>query len=282
MTGRGAIKNVLMQPATLLDQPRAIGSAMVSSKWRDGRSCIDDLRQAGALKLVFPRNDHVVEGVIVNTAGGITGGDRFDITATAGAGATLTLTTQAAERAYRAQTGQTGRLKTQLSVAENARLNWLPQETILYDGSSLARQLTVDIASNGRYLMVEPVIFGRQAMGEELRDARFRDQIDIRQSGKWLYRDGVYLDGNVADRLDRPAIAGGARAMANLVFVAPEAGGHLTAVRERIGTGGGASLLQDTVLVARLLAEDGFALRQRLIPVLDYLTDNTLPKSWRL
>lgn len=271
-----------MRPATLLDQPRAIGSAMVSSKWRDGRSCIDGLRQAGALKLVFPRNNHVVEGIAVNTAGGITGGDRFDIQATAGMKSTLTLTTQAAERAYRAQTGQTGRLQTTLRIEEGARLNWLPQETILYEGCALARHLNVDIAETGRFLMVEPLLFGRQAMGEDLHNALFRDRIDIRQAGRLIYRDGVVLEGDIASALDRPAIAGGARAMANLVFVAPEAAGHLTAVRNRIGTGGGASLLQENILVARLLAADGFDLRQRLVPVLDFLTHDTLPISWRL
>lgn len=271
-----------MEPATLLDQPRAIGSAMVFSKERDGRSCIDGLRQAGALKLVFPRNDQAVEGILVNTAGGITGGDRFDTTATAGVGSTLTLTTQASERAYRAQTGQTGRLTTRLTIENDARLNWLPQETILYEGSALSRRLDVDIGSSGRFLMVEPVLFGRRAMGEDLHNVMFRDRVDIRQSGTLIYRDGVVLDGHVARALDRPAVGGGARAMASLVFVAPEAQGYLSALRDKIGARGGASMLTGNTLVARILASDGFALRQRLVPALEHLTHDTLPTSWRL
>ncbi|MEP2642279.1 urease accessory protein UreD [Roseobacter sp.] len=271
-----------MRPATLLDQPRAIGSAMVSSKARAGQPCLDGLYQAGALKVVFPRNHHTVESILVNTAGGITGGDRFDITATAGAGSHLTLATQAAERAYRAQDGQTGQLHTQLTVEDDAQLHWLPQETILFEGSALSRTLNVDIAPTGRFLMVEPVLFGRRAMGEDLHSASFRDRVDIRMDGALVYRDGVALDGDIAAALDRPAIGAGARAMANVVWVAPEAEGALPIVRDLIGPIGGASLLQPNLLAARLLAADGFDLRQRLVPLLDHLTKNTLPISWRL
>ncbi|WP_299679184.1 urease accessory protein UreD [uncultured Roseobacter sp.] len=271
-----------MQAATLLDQPRAIGSATVSSKCRQGRSCIDTLHQAGALKLVFPRNACDVEGVLINTAGGMTGGDRFDIAATAGEGSNLTLTTQAAERAYRAQSKQIGRIRTRLSVESGAQLHWLPQETILYEGSALSRRLDVDMAADSRFLMVEPVIFGRRAMGEQLRSAMFRDRIDVRRDGLLIYRDGVLLEGDIEAKLDRPAIGAGARAMANLVLVAPEAEGMLPAVRQFLGPAGGASLLQPDLLVARCLAPDGFELRKRLVPLLDRLTHNRLPMSWRL
>ncbi|WP_300015315.1 urease accessory protein UreD [uncultured Roseobacter sp.] len=271
-----------MQPATLLDQPRAIGSALVSSKLRDGRSYIDGLRQSGALKLLFPRNNDLLETTLINTAGGITGGDRFEVAATATNGSNLTLTTQAAERAYRAQAGQIGRIKTRLTVEDGARLNWLPQETILYEASAISRRLDVEVADQGRFLMVEPVLFGRQAMGEEPRSILFRDRVAIRRAGTLIYRDGVTFDGDAAAALDRPAIGSGARAMANLVMVAPEAEGLLPMIRETFGVTGGASLLANGLLVARLLASDGFELRQRLIPVLDQLTHHKLPANWRL
>lgn len=274
--------DLLMQPATLLDQPRAIGSAMVSSKLRDGRSCIDGLRQAGALKLLFPRNLDLLEATVINTAGGITGGDRFEITATANAGSNLTLTTQAAERAYRAQPGQIGRIKTRLAVEDGALINWLPQETILYEACALSRRLDVTLTEQGRFLMVEPVLFGRQAMGEEPRSILFRDRVTIRRAGTLIYRDGVTFDGDAAAALDRPAVGSGARAMANLLLVAPEAEGLLPMIRETFGATGGASLLANGLLVARLLARDGFELRQRLIPVLDQLTHHKLPANWRL
>ncbi|QJF50374.1 urease accessory protein UreD [Roseobacter ponti] len=271
-----------MRIATPLDQPRAIGAVRVSAKYRDGGSHIGDLRQSGALRVLFPRLTDHVEAVLINTAGGITGGDRFSIDAGAGENARLSLTTQAAERAYRAQVGQTGTLKTRLTAAEGSVLHWLPQETILYEGAALQRSLRADLAPGARFVMVEPVLFGRRAMGEELRDASFTDRVDIRRAGVPLYRDGVSLSGDIAAQLDRPAIAGGARAMASLVWVAPEADGALDPLRDLIGDSGGVSLLRPGILVARLLAEDGYALRRALLPCLDRLTGNTLPQSWRL
>ena len=273
---------MLMRAATPLDQPRAIGRAMVSSKMSPRGSVIDGLRQAGALKLLFPRQAQALEAIIVNTAGGITGGDRLDIEATAGPDTTLTLTTQAAERAYRAQPGQTGRLRTRLHVEAGATLNWLPQETILYEHAALRRSLRADLAPRARFLMVEAILFGRRAMGENLQSAMFRDRIDIWRDGQPLYRDGLRLDGDIAATLDRPGIAGGARAMASLVWVAPEARGALNTIRDLIGRAGGASMVREDVMVLRLLGEDGYALRRCLVPVLDRLTQNTLPQSWRL
>ncbi|MBW4708973.1 urease accessory protein UreD [Roseobacter sp. YSTF-M11] len=271
-----------MSAATVSDQPRAIGTARLSSKLRGGRSCLDHLHQSGALKLLFPRGDDALQAVLVNTAGGVTGGDRFGVDASAGTGSRLQLTTQAAERAYRAQKGQTGRIHTRLNVANAATLHWLPQETILYNGAAISRRLDVQLAENGQLLMVEPLLFGRHAMGEEVVAASFTDCISIRQGDDLIFRDGVRLHGDIASQLDRPAIASGARAMALLVYVAPDAAGHIRALRDIFGRMGGFSLLGDGILVGRLLAHDGFDLRRSLVPALNHLTGNTLPKSWRL
>ncbi|XDA99187.1 urease accessory protein UreD [Sulfitobacter sp. LCG007] len=271
-----------MTPATPLDQPRAIGQARLSAKARDGGSHIDTLHQSGALKLLFPRAPSGLTAIVVNTAGGITGGDRFEIAARAGDGTDLTLTTQAAERIYRAQNGQTGRVTTRLEAGAGARLNWLPQETILFEGAALRRSLAIELAPDARQLMVEPLIFGRAAMGEDLHAIRFDDRVEVRRAGRPIFRDGLHLHGDVAAQLDRPAIGGGARAMASLLLCAPDATAHLDAIRGLIAGNGGATLLSETVLHMRLLARDGFGLRQSLLPVLDRLTGQGLPTSWRL
>ncbi|MFK7945109.1 MAG: urease accessory protein UreD [Paracoccaceae bacterium] len=271
-----------MRTATPLDQPRAIGAAMVSSKLGPHGSCIDGLRQSGALKLLFPRRSGAVEAILINTAGGITGGDRFETRATANPNSHLMLTTQAAERAYCAQYGQIGRVDTQLSAGPDAKLFWLPQETILYDGAAIQRRLKATIAPTSEFLMVEPILFGRRAMGEDVTDLRFEDRIEIHCDGKPLYRDGLSLTGCVAQQLDRPAIGNGARAMASLVWHASQAQARLAAVRQLIGHTGGASMLTERLMVLRLLAEDGFELRKSLLPILDLMTENTLPQSWRL
>lgn len=271
-------------------QPRAVGTARVSSKYNDGRIGIDQLHQSGAMKLLFPRGRAGVEAVMVNTAGGITGGDQFDVSATAGTNSLLTLTTQAAERAYRAQPGETGEVRTHLSVENGARLNWLPQETILFQNSSFRRFLNVDLAAGGRFLMVEPLVFGRAAMGEEVTQARFFDHVEIRREGTRIYKDAIHLTGDLTAQLARSAVGGSLAAptgaMASLIFAAPEAEGAVDWIRTQFDETdfvyGGASLLAPDLLICRVLAEESFSLRKALLPILDRLTNNGLPRCWRL
>ncbi|WP_298837374.1 urease accessory protein UreD [uncultured Roseobacter sp.] len=271
-----------MSTLTPLDQPRAVGEARVSVRARDTRTVIGTLRQAGALKLLFPCNRQDVEAVLVNTAGGITGGDQFATTASAEQDTHLTITTQAAERAYRAQAAQTGQVRNRLQVADGATLHWLPQETILFEGAALTRDFQADLGTAAHFLMVEPLIFGRQAMGEDVRQLFFSDRIEVRRNNVPLWVDGLRFSGDVASQLDRPAIAGGARAMASVLWVHPAAGGALDFARQSAGKSGGASLLAPDVLLCRFLADDGYALRQALVPLLDHLTKDKLPRSWRL
>lgn len=265
-------------------QPRAIGAAAVSVRADTaGRTRLVNLRQSGSLKLVFPQTHRPdAEAILVNTAGGITGGDQYKTTAHVGAGACLSITTQAAERAYRAQAGETGRLTTTLTVAAGGRLNWLPQEMILFNQSALHRRLTIDLAPDAQLLMVEPLVFGRAAMGESLNDITFQDRIRITRDGQPIYYDGVDLHGDASAHLARPAVAKGAGAMASLVCVAPDAVAYLPKIRALLPATAGASLIADDVLVLRLLATDSFELRRSLVPVLNLLTQNTLPTSWRL
>jgi len=248
-----------------------------------GETRLRDLRQSGSLKLVFPKTHTPdCEAVLVNTAGGITGGDQFSLSIKVQTGAALTITTQAAERAYRAQSGETGRVTTDISVKSGASLNWLPQELILFERCALRRRLTIDLAAQARLLMVEPVVFGRAAMSEVLRDVLFQDRIRINREGRPLYIDGVDLMGDAAAHLARPAIGKGAGAMASVVMVAPDVERHLKTVRALLPRTAGASMLTQDVLVIRQLATDSFELRRTLIPVLDHLTNHTLPTSWRL
>ncbi|WP_235604680.1 urease accessory protein UreD [Sulfitobacter sp. EhC04] len=248
-----------------------------------GVTRLANLRQSGAMKLVLPRVFRPdVEAVIVNTAGGVTGGDRLHLDAAAGPGACLTLSTQAAERIYRAQPGEVGCIETRLTVAAGARVNWLPQETILFDHAALNRRLTVDLANDASLLMVETLVFGRAAMGEVLHAAHLRDRIRINRDGAPVYLDGIALDGDVQAHLARPAIAGGAGAVATLVFVSTQAEAQLGPLRALLPDTAAASLLPGGVLVARLLATDSFELRRTLIPALMLLNTGHLPMNWRL
>ncbi len=270
-------------PTSLDVQPRARGAVRVSFDDRDGVTRLRDLRQAGSLRALFPRNDAAhYQMVLTNTSGGITGGDRFTTEISVDGCAGVSVTTQAAERAYRAQPGETGRVETRLRVGPAARLNWLPQETILFDGCALRRRLTVGLHGPARALIVEPVVFGRTAMGERVIQGVFDDRIEVTQDGVPVLLDRVRLAGDVAAMLARPAVADGAGAMAVLVYVAPDADARLAAVRALLPETAGASLLREGLLVARCLARDSFELRRALIPVIDLLHDDILPRPWMI
>ncbi len=274
----------LADPAAASSHPqRAQGSVALSLVRRGERNALAGLRQAGALKVLFPRPaGSGVEAVLINTAGGITGADAFSLDARAGTATRLTLTTQAAERAYRALPREVARVENRLSADAGARLCWLPQETILYDGSALSRRLRIDLAEGASLLMAEPLVFGRTAMGETLADATFRDRIEIRRNGRLAYLDAITLSGRVSEKLARPFTAAGAGAMASLVYVAPDAEAALAAVRSLLGDTAGASLRESDMLVLRLLAADGYLLRQTLIPVLNCLAGEPLPRCWTI
>ncbi|MFS4581806.1 urease accessory protein UreD [Phaeobacter sp. C3_T13_0] len=267
----------LAQPAP----PRAIGEVSVSAKRRDDTSVLAGLRQVGSLKLLFPRTDEAaLQGVLVNTAGGVTGGDQFDLRATARVGTSLTLTNQAAERAYRAQPGETGTIRNALTVETKASLAWIPQETILFQGCSLNRSLKVDLHENARLLICETLVFGRAAMGETLTKAYLKDRIDVRRAGGPLFTDTMTLSGDIAAHLAKPGIANGAGAMTTLVYVAPDAQARLGQLRTQLGPTAGASLIGSDLLVMRALAPDSYALRQILLPILCELHGGPLPRPW--
>lgn len=264
-------------------QPRARGKITLVSKNSGARSVLDRLYQAGSARCLFPRKpDAALNAVILNTSGGLTGGDKLRVSATAGQNSTLTLTTQACERAYKAQPDQQAQVCNTLHVENGARLNWMPQETILFEGSALHRRLRINMHGTARLLMVEPLVFGRAAMGEHLNNCQFRDRIEILRDGQHAYIDAVHLAGNVSAQLALSNVAGGAGAMASVVLVDPFAETHLDAARALLPDTAGASLLAKDMLVLRLLAPDSYALRKALIPVLRLLNTSEIPRCWMI
>lgn len=264
-------------------QPRAIGTASVVSKRRGDASVIGKLAQKGSLKLLFPRATRPqLDAVVLNTAGGLTGGDRFELAANAGSDSHVCLTTQAAERAYRAQPGETAALNTQLTLESGARLDWLPQETLLYEGSALRRSLRIEMADDARALICEPVVLGRARMGEVPRQIEFTDLIDLRRDGQLIFADRTRLSGDATAQLSGSATGDGCGAWATVILAAPDAETALGPARALLPDSGGASLIRDGVLAARLLAPDSFELRRSLIPLLECLSGAPLPRTWMI
>ncbi len=271
----------LTRPKAVL--PRARGTVGLSVGLRDGGTHLVRLRQSGCLKCILPRIFRAdAEAVLVNTSGGVTGGDLIEVEGEVGPGACLTLTTQAAERIYRTRDGSMGRIGTRLSVEQDARLNWLPQETILFDGARLARDLRIELAPGARLLLCEMLVLGRGAMGEQVRDLHLEDRIIVTRAGAPVYRDGIRLTGDAQALMARAAVGGGARTLATLVFAAPQAGALLAQVRALLPETAGASLRSDGLMVLRALAPDSLSLRRSLIPVLELLSGLPLPAVWRL
>jgi urease accessory protein len=249
---------------------RSEGEVLISM----GPQGLKRLREAHAAKLRIPAGSH--EAILINTGGGLAGGDRFAFTITAEQNARLTVTSQAAERVYRSL-GPAADVEVRLTAEAGATLMWLPQETILFDGAALTRRITADLAADARFLAVESVILGREAMGETVRQARLHDSWRIHRGGKLIFADDIAFNGPPPASL---ATLGEARAFATVVLVSAAAEDVLDKARTLIGHRGSASAWGGK-LVARLAARDGFELRKSLIPALTLLADGAyLPKTW--
>jgi urease accessory protein len=271
----------LSEPGSL---QRAVGELRVVVKRFGPETVLDELRQVGCLKARFPRR--VVPGwmdmVMLNTGGGVAGGDRLDLAFGIGAGGRATIAAQAAERFYRARVADApSRVRTRLTVEAGASLEWLPQETILFDRCALDRRLEVDLATDARFLGVETVVFGRTAMGEQVGQGWLRDLIRVRHGGSLLLHDAIRLDGEVAAALARPAVGGGARVVATMVYVAPDAAARLDAVRVALGPAEAGASVWNGMLVARILGADSAGVRGTVVAVLNVLRDSRpLPRVW--
>ena len=280
-------------PLTYATAQRAFGRLRVAFNRRGAETVLAVLRQEGCLKARHPRTEPggIPETVLLNTSGGITGGDDLATDVQALPGTHFVVTTQAAERYYRASPHSgPATIRSTIQVAEGALLEWLPQETILFDRSRLDRSLTIDLAAGARFLGVESLIFGRQAMGERVENIQLTDRIIIRQDGRLILHDATRLMGEVAMAMGRASTFADARAMATIVAVRPDAGDFVDPLREALGQG----LLPDHSLevgvsawnglvLARLLAADGATLRCAVMTALDILRGGAaLPRVWQL
>ena len=257
-------------------------SQLSASLARTGeRTSAIEIREAGALRLRFPRVGGGCEGVIVNTSGGIAGGDQQQLEFSLDVGARAALTTQSAEKVYRSD-GGLATITTRLAAAEDAELAWLPQESILFDGARLSRRLDVEVAAGASVTLREAVVFGRTARPERMTHGLFHDRWRIRRDGRLLLAENVRLDGEIASRLDRAATGRGACAISTIVHVAPSAEQKLDAVRAAIETAccdAGASAWNG-MLVVRLAGPAAHRVRAASAAVLARLLPRVSPRIW--
>lgn len=262
----------------------AVSLALKAPELAGGRTRPDRIYQEGCAKVRLvkgPIGATEAEPILINSSGGLTGGDRFTVDLTLGPGAEAMVSTQACERIYRAAAGEVA-IRNRIRLEAGARLAWLPQETILFDGAALARSLEADLAPDCEFLAVEAILFGRKAMGETLGRAFLRDRWRIRQGGRLIHAEDLRLEGPVSEILARPSVLGGGAALATIVYLGPKAEALLDPLREVLGPQGGASFWGGRLL-ARLSAPDGLTLRRRLEPALKLLRrGRPISQLWRM
>jgi urease accessory protein len=245
-------------------------------------TCLADLRQEGCLKARFPRPHDGMEAVTLNTSGGVAGGDALRTFIHLETGTAATVASQAAERFYRTLPDDPpASLRTDILLDTASALDWLPQEAILFDACALDRRLSVDMAADARFLCVESLVFGRAAMGERVRTARLRDTIRIRRAGVLVLHDAIRFPEPVDAALSRPAVAAGARAVATLLLVAPDAAARLDGLRTVLAADEAGASAWNGMLLGRIIAPDAAALRRAVMAGLDFLRGGpALPRVW--
>jgi Urease accessory protein UreH len=260
---------------------RAVGGITLAVRASSGLTRRARVREDGSLRVRCPGPPSAeLEAVIVNTAGGIAGGDRLMLDITAEAGARLLVTTAAAEKVYRTLEAAAS-IDVKLRLGANSSLAWLPQETILFDRARLERAIEVDLADDARLLMAEAIVFGRVGMGEAVNEAFLFDRWRLRRGGQLVHAEATRLDGAVARKLAQPAVANGGIAVAT-VLVMPGDETTIAGVRalgRDLRGEVGASAWNGLALV-RLCATDGEALRHDLLAVLAAVRGAPLPRLW--
>ena len=214
-----------MEKTTLQRARGAIDLVIVSGK-------LKRFYQSGSAKIFITKTyAKTTEAVLVNTAGGLTGGDIFDAKLRADGDTHLTVSTQTAERVYCALGPQAAKITIDMELCGKASLHWLPQETILFDGAGFSRHLKVEMDDAASFLASEMMVFGRTAMHETVRQGNISDQWRISRDGRLIHAEALRLDGHIDEKLLQPASADGGVCVATTLYVSSDAEAKADAVR---------------------------------------------------
>ena len=260
---------------------RARGSVTFDVHQVEGVTRRRHLHESGSLRVRFPSPEaEGLSAVFVNTAGGIAGGDRFDIDIATGEGSRLAVTTAAAEKIYRAQ-GPAAQLNIALKAGAGSRLAWLPQETILFDRARISRRFDIDLAESASLLLCEIVVFGRAAMGERMLQGEWVDRWRMRRGGRLVFAETVRLDGDIGKKLAQSAVARGGVAV-GMALIVPGDQTLVERIRERSESFGGEVGIScwNGFAMARFCAQDAARLRADMMAVLGRASGSALPRLW--
>lgn len=277
--GRGVQAAAVIAQSDTFAANRAVGGVTLSVKAERGRTRRARVHEHGSLRVRFPTAvADECEAVLVNSAGGMTGGDRFDLDVAVGRDARLMVTGAAAEKVYRS-TGSDAEISVRLDVAAGGMLRWLPQETILFDRARMARRIDVELAGDASILIAEAVVFGRSAMGESVQQGKFVDRWRVRRDGRLMFAETLRLDGAIAETLGAAAAANGGTAIAT-ILMAPGDEKAVAAMRACEFSGEVGISCWNGSALARLCARDDATLRRDLVAALAAMSQHPLPHLW--
>jgi urease accessory protein len=223
------------------------------------------------------------EAVLINTSGGIAGGDRLDTAVTALADAHITLTSQAAERIYRAL-DQPSRISTTLVVANSAKLSWCPQETIVFDRARMKRQTHISVSSGAELLALEWIVLGRAAHGETVVSGEVIDSWRVEKDGRLVWADCLRITGDVFPHVGRNALLADCSAVATLVYFGTDLEKRLECLRDWAAslTCHAAATMVGGLIVVRFAAPAASTLRAGLCSVLQQFDHAFGPGPFRV
>ena len=244
---------------------------------------LEELYQSGCAKLMLPKTyGEMTEAVMLNTAGGITGGDRLTVKIQA-ENCALVTTTQTAERLYRSST-EPAKIEVGLCADKAATLHWLPQETIIFDGAELDRTIRLDMSAYSNCLLAETIVMGREAMGEDIYDCHFTDNWRLYREGQLFHAESLRLTSRVAEIMAAPAGGNGARLLSTILYAgcdAEQMAGLLTSVVETCSSDCAMSCWDDR-LVIRLMSPYPPIARADINRLLCALRGQPLPRVWQV
>ena len=272
---------VPLEPDTRPDGPRRLraGATLVVGR-RAGCSRVRALSEVGGYRARATRATDSCEVFLVNPSGGLAGGDSLTLDVSVEPDADLRLTTPTAERVYRSA-GEVTRVDCQLRIGARARLDWLPQQTLLFDGARFRRRVEADVAPDGRLALLESYALGRPAHGERLTCVDVLDHWRIRRDGRLVFAEALRLEGPASELFARPALGDGAQAAGTLVYLASDAEAQLGRARRLLaGSGTAGASVCDGMLVVRWLAPDPLQLCTRLAAFLPEFLARPLPRGW--
>lgn len=231
---------------------------------RGVRTVLAERRHDGPLvvqKPLYPEGDTVCHTIILHPPAGIVGGDELEISCDAAADAQVLLTTPGAGKWYRSA-GPWAKQRLEFHVAVGACLEWLPQETIVFDGALADMGSQINLAAGASYIGWEILCLGRTGSGERYDHGSCRLHTQIRRDGKllWFEKGNIEAGGRIGAS---PAGLGGHSVCATMIVAGDIEAALIARCREQTAEDAciAMTLLPGPLLVARHIGDSGAAAR---------------------